>query len=69
MHKTSNKFSATAINHCHEQNNGIVKDSGGAIGLTNNPKSLKRLMVAGPEVSRMITKFECHATSHKDGNL
>ena len=26
-------------------------------------------MVAGPEVSRMITELECHATSHKDGNL
>ena len=23
----------------------------------------------GPEVSRMITEFECHATSHNDGNL
>jgi len=31
-----------AFDHCHEQNNAIVKDSGGAIGLTNNPMGLKR---------------------------
>ena len=38
VHKTRNKFSAIAIDQCHEQNNGIVKYSGGAIGLSNNPK-------------------------------
>lgn len=69
VHKTSNKFSSIAFDHCHEQNNAIVKDSGGAIGLTTNPVALKRWMVAGPEVSRMITEFEYHATNHKDSNL
>ena len=34
VHKTSNTFSAIAIDQCHEQNNATVKDSaGGAIGL------------------------------------
>jgi len=37
IHKTSNKFSAMAIDQCHEQNNATVKESGGAIGLTTNP--------------------------------
>ena len=33
VHKTRNKFSAMAIDQCHEQNNAMVKGSGGAIGL------------------------------------
>ena len=37
IYKTSNKFSAMAIDQCHEQNNALVKGSGGAIGLTGNP--------------------------------
>lgn len=58
VHKTSNKFSAMAIDQCHEQNNAIVKESGGAIGLMTNPGALRRWMVAGPEVARMVTEFE-----------
>ena len=37
IYRTSNKFSAMAIDQCHEQNNPPVKGSGGAIGLTRNP--------------------------------
>ena len=51
VHKTSNKFSAIAINHCHEQNNGIVKDSGGAIGLTNSSRTLSKTSVGTEETS------------------
>ena len=46
VHKTSNKFSAMAIDQCHEQSNAIVKDSaGGAIGLMTNPGALRRWIV------------------------
>ena len=58
VHRTCNKFSAMAIDQCHEQNNATVKDSGGAIGLMTNPGALRRWMVAGPEVARMVTEFE-----------
>ena len=59
VYKTSNKFSAIAIDQCHEQNNATVKDSaGGAIGLMTNPAVLRRWMVAGPEVARMVDEFE-----------
>ena len=58
VHKTSNKFSAMVIDQCHEQNNAMVKGSGGAIGLTGNPGALRRWMVAGPEIARIITEFE-----------
>jgi hypothetical protein len=40
-HKASNKFSAMAINQCHEYNNAAVKEAGGAIGLMTNPAALR----------------------------
>ena len=58
VHKTRNKFSAMALDQCHEQNNAIVKGSGGAIGLTGNPGALRRWMIAGPEIARITTEFE-----------
>ena len=42
VHQTSNKFSAMSIDQCHEQNNAVVKGSGGAIALTGNPEALRR---------------------------
>ena len=42
IYNTSNKFSAMAIDQCHEQNNALVKGSGAAIGLTENPGALRR---------------------------
>ena len=70
VYKTSNKFSAIAINQCHEQNNATVKDSaGGAIGLMTNPAALRRWMVAGPEVARMVDEFEVlQVQSHNNDN-
>ena len=56
--KTRNKFSAMAIDQCHEQNNGAVKGSAGAVGLTANPAALRRWTVAGPEVARLVAEFE-----------
>ena len=58
VHKTSNKFSAMALDQSHEQNNAMVKGSGGAVGLTGNPGALRRWMVAGPEIARLTTEFE-----------
>ena len=37
MQKTSNTFSAMSIDQCHEQQNDLIKDDGGAVGLTENP--------------------------------
>ena len=56
--KTSNKFSAMAIDQCHEQNDALVKGSGGAIGLTGNPGALRRWTVAGPEIVQITKEFE-----------
>ena len=67
VHKTSNQFSAMALDQCHEQNNAMVKGSGGAIGLTGNPGALRRWMVAGPEIARITKEFEEQATNQKHG--
>ena len=56
--KTHNKFSSMPIDQVHEQNNKIVKGSGGAIGLTDNPVAFRRWMVAGPEQARLLSEFE-----------
>jgi hypothetical protein len=64
VNKTSNKFSAMAIDQCHEQNNAVIKGSGGAVGLTDNPAALRRWTVAGPEVIRLITEFEDDTESY-----
>ena len=58
VHKTDNIFSAMAIDQCHEQNNVIIKGSGGVVCLTDNPPALRRWIVAGPEVAIMIAEFE-----------
>lgn len=58
INKTGNPFSSMAIDQAHEQNNAMVKDDGGAVGLTENPGALRRWMVSGPEISRMINEFE-----------
>ena len=66
VHKTSNKFSAIAIDKCHEQNNAKTKQSkgsGGAVGLIGNPGALRRWMVAGPEIARIITESEEQAAT------
>ena len=56
--KTRHAFSAISLDQAHEQNNATVKGDGGAVGLTENPSALRRWMVAGPEVARVITEFE-----------
>ena len=57
VRKTTRNFSALAIDQAHEQNNALVKGDGGAVGLTENPSALKRWMLCGPEMARLISQF------------
>ncbi len=68
VHKSPRQFSALAIDQAHEQNNAIIKGDGGAIGLTEDPSALRRWMVAGPEVSRLVAAYEA-ASSTKDATI
>jgi len=54
---TGNPFSRLAIDQAHEQNNAKVKDSGGVVGLTHDAAALRRVMIAGPEISRLLGEF------------
>ena len=58
VRKTGRKFSAMAFDQAHEQNNAMVKGEGGAVGLTENPGALRRWMVSGPEIARIVNEFE-----------
>ena len=53
VNKTRNPFSCIPLDQAHEQNNKLVKDSGGAVGLTENPSAFRRWMIAGPEQARL----------------
>ena len=58
VQKTMNGFSAIVFDHVHEQNNGVVRGSGGAVGLTENPSAFRKWMIAGPEQACLIKEFE-----------
>ena len=66
VHKTQNMFSSIPPDHAHEQVNALVKGEGGAVGVTESPAALRRWMVAGPELSRMVKEFEDISTTKKD---
>ena len=67
VHKSCREFSALAIYQAHEQSNAIIKVDGGAVGITEDPSTLRRWMVASPEVSFLVAQYEtlCEA---KDAN-
>ena len=65
IHKSSRCFSSMAIDQAHEQNNAVIKGDGGTIGLTEDPSALRRWMVAGPEVSQLVSNYET-ASESKD---
>ena len=56
--KTEKPFSCKPIDQAREQNNAIVKGSGGAVGLTESPTAFKRWMVSGPEFARLLGEFQ-----------
>ena len=47
-----------SIDQAHEQNNVHIKEDGGAVGLTDNPSTLRCWMIAGPEVARTVAEFQ-----------
>ena len=68
VNKTSKPFSSIPIDQAHEQNNALVKGEGGAVGLTENPSALRRWMVSGPEMARVINEFEASIVKESTQN-
>lgn len=58
VHKSSREFSAMAIDQAHEQANAVIKADGGAVGVTEDPSALRRWMIAGPQVSQLVSEYE-----------
>lgn len=58
VQKTQHHFSKIALDQNHEQMNEVIKGDGGAVGLTENEAALKRWMVSGPEIARIVNEFE-----------
>ncbi|KAK3915147.1 Baculoviral IAP repeat-containing protein 6 [Frankliniella fusca] len=67
--KTKRKMSRMGPDQVHEQNNAVIKGDGGAVGLTEDPDALRRWMLAGPEVQRLIADFEIDSSSQNDSDL
>ena len=65
VHKSEREYSVMSIDQAHEQANAVIKGDGGAIGLTEDPSALRRWMVAGPEVSHLVSQYEA-ASKAKD---
>ena len=58
IQKITNRFSSISIDQAHEQNNAIVKGSGGAVGLTENHSAFRKWTISGPEQARLLKEFE-----------
>ena len=58
IQKTNRCFSRISDDQAHEQNNKVIKGSGGAIGIFDSPISLAKWMIAGPEIARMLSTFD-----------
>lgn len=56
--KTYNKLCTIPLDRVREQVNKIVKGSGGAVGLTENPNAFRRWILSGPEIARLLKEFE-----------
>ena len=56
--KSLKQFSKIALDQAHEQLNCKVKGDGGAIGLFDSEEALKRWMVAGPIVLKVVEEFK-----------
>lgn len=59
--KSNSRFSSIALDQSHEQENKLVKSTGGAVGLAEDAAALRRWMIAGPEIASLLREFE---TSH-----
>ena len=55
--KTSRAFSNLAIDQADDQHNAIVKEYGGAFGLTEYPAALQMLISSDPERERVTNDF------------
>ena len=56
--KTERNFSNIATDQAHEQNNKLVKISGGAVCILDSPAALLKWSIAGPEIKHMLESLD-----------
>ncbi len=69
MKKMTCNFSAIAIDQGREQNNASVKGDCGAVGPTENPAALRRWMVSGLEMARVVGEFKASTEKRKETDI
>ena len=58
-----------AHDQVHEQLNAMVKGDGGVIGITENDETLRRWMIAGPEMASLLCSYyDKHSTLKRNDN-
>ena len=66
---SKHKFSALAHDQVHEQLNAMMKGDGGIIlGITSSDIALRRWMIAGPEMARLLIIIEYNDNQSKKLN-
>ncbi|KAK3747214.1 hypothetical protein QZH41_014645, partial [Actinostola sp. cb2023] len=65
VNKSTRVFSSIALDHAQKQENASIKEDGGAVGLTENPQALRRWMIGGPELARMVNEYEVQSLLKK----
>ena len=58
VQRSTHAFSCMALDQSHEQSKKCIKGDGGVVGLTEDPAALRRWMLAGPEIARVVSEFE-----------
>lgn len=58
VQRSPHMFSLISKDQSHEQSNKKLQAHGGAVGLYENPDALTLFMLAGPDCTRCIEKFE-----------
>ena len=58
VQRSAYKFSQISKDQSHEQSNKNLQAHGGAVGLYEKPEVLSLFMLAGPDCTRCIEKFE-----------
>ena len=56
--RTPNVFSAMNNDQCYDQLNKLLKGDGGDTGIAEDEDRLRKWMVCGPEVARIVMEFE-----------
>ena len=68
VQKRKKKFSCIGVDHAHEQKNKVVKGDGGVTGILDQPNALMKWMIAGQEMSLMVTEFESLLHDENENN-